>query len=139
MLAEISKRFRLDGQRPASSADEIAALRSASPVELPDDYVALIQEGTELEFAIDNRDYIRIWGASGCVEMNQAYDIGTSIPSSLAVGDNEGGAALIHVTKVDRPGIYLVSFGCLDIEEAKFIAPSLRALLIDEVGIEIFT
>lgn len=139
MLADISKRFRLDGQRPASSADEIATLRSASPVELPKDYVALIQEGTELEFAIDNRDYIRIWGASGCIEMNQAYNIGTSIPFSLAIGDNEGGAALIHIDQVDRPGIYLVSLGCLDFEEAKFIAPSLRAFLIDEVGIELFT
>ncbi|HCO7841668.1 TPA: SMI1/KNR4 family protein, partial [Escherichia coli] len=35
-------------------------------------------------------------------------------------------------------GLYLVGFGNLDLDDAVYIAPSLEALLIEEIGAEIF-
>ena len=138
MLEKISDRFRLDARLLPSSPDETAELREYSPIDLPDDYVNLIRCGSELEFAVDCGEYLRIWGASGCIEMNDAYEICSGIPSSLAIGDNEGGSALLYAPHLNHPGIYLVGFGCLDIEESEYVAPNLTALLVDEVGIENF-
>lgn len=139
MLTKISNRFRLDASNNPSSEAEIDELRDFSQIPVPDDYIELIRERTELEFAIDGGKYIRIWGALGCIEMNTAYDIQKNLGKSLAIGDDEGGSALVLLPEIPgvRSGLYLIGFGCLDVEEADFIANSLEDLLVREMGIEI--
>lgn len=137
MLSRISKRFRLDASQPPDSMADLEKLRTFSPVAVPEDYVELIAEGSELEFYVEGGDYIRIWGPTGCLEMNEAYCIQEHIPGSLALGDNERSAALIYVPHADPPGLYLSGFGCLDLQWSDYIAPSLTELLVHEVGIEV--
>ncbi len=64
--------------------------------------------------------------------MNEAYQVQKHLPKSLAVGDNQAGSAVLTASK----GIYLVPFGCLDLEERRYLAPSLHVLLVEGVGIE---
>ncbi|PFC74055.1 hypothetical protein CN298_28915 [Bacillus cereus] len=68
--------------------------------------------------------------------MNAAHDIQKYIPNSLAIGDDEGGKALLYVDGKEGLGLYTVDFRDLDVEETIKIAPSLKALLIDGVGVE---
>ena len=42
--------------------------------------IEIIKEKTELEIQVDDKKYIRIWGANGCIEMNDAYHIQKYIP-----------------------------------------------------------
>ena len=81
--------------------------------------------------------YIRIWGASDCIEMNEAYKVQNYLLHSLAIGDDEGGGALIYLQGKDGFGIYYNSFGNLDMEDAVKIAPSLTELLVNNVGVNI--
>ena len=75
-------------------------------------------------------------GPIDCIEMNEAHDIQKYIPNSLAIGDDEGGMALLYIDGKEGFGLYTVGFGNLDIEETIKIAPSLKVLLIDCVGVE---
>ncbi len=86
------------------------------------------------EINVKNEIYIRIWGPTDCIEMNEAHDIQKYIPNSLAIGDDEGGIAIIYRWK-RRIRIIYSGFGNLDIEETIKIAPSLKVLLIDCVGV----
>lgn len=138
MLSKLSTRFRVDASKGPSSEAEIAQLLEFSPIAVPPDFVELIREGTEVELAIDGRKYIRIWSALGCIEMNTAYEVQGNLGDSLAIGDDESGSALIMMPEGARvrEGLYLMGFGCLDIDEATFIAPTLTDLLVNEAGIE---
>lgn len=135
----LSPRFRIDVRNSPSTELELQALREFSKIPLPIDYVEFIEQGSEIEILVDNRMYIRIWGARVCIEMNKAYGIQNQLGNSLAIGDNEGGSALVLIPSNDgiKAGIYLIGFGCLDINEGVFIAGSLRDLLINEVGVDL--
>ncbi|MGP3781155.1 hypothetical protein ACTWKC_12095 [Bacillus sp. 4A_MP3] len=54
--------------------------------------------------------------------MNESYEIQDYIPNSLAVGDDEGGNALIYFEGAEGFGLYIVGFGDLDPEEAVKVA-----------------
>lgn len=68
--------------------------------------------------------------------MNEAYGIQARLPAGLALGDDEGGNALVSWQKVEQGGLYLIPFGALDLSEGTYLAPSLRALLVEGVGRE---
>lgn len=130
ILSNIAPKIRLATRQDPSTEGDIRELQAFSPIPVPDDYLQLVSEGTELEF-VCNECCFRIWGAKGCIEMNEAYEIQQNIPNSLAIGDNEGGSAIVYLPQVENPGLYRISFGCLDVEEAQFIAGSLSDLLMN--------
>lgn len=66
--------------------------------------------------------------------MNEAYKVQKYLTNSLAIGDDEGGGALIYLHGKDGLGIHYLRFGDLDIEEAMKIAPSLAELLVNNIG-----
>jgi hypothetical protein len=59
------------------------------------------------------------------------------LPKSLAIGDDEGGGALIYLHGKAGFGLYLCRFADIDIDEAVLVAPSLTELLVNNVGINI--
>lgn len=87
-----------------------------------------------MEILVDGEGYIRIWGAALCLEMNEAHCIQTYLPGALAIGDDEGGGALIYTKGTQGQGLYLARFGNLVSADALFIAPSLREFLYDGIG-----
>lgn len=137
VLTELNKIYKVDAGNIASDEKEIADLIKFSSIEVPAEYLELIQEQTEVEINIQNQRYIRIWGAKGCIEMNEAYYIQKYIPGSLAIGDDEGGHVILYAEGPNGFGVYAVGFGDLDVDDMIFIAKSLKDILISAKGIEI--
>lgn len=63
---------------------------------IPDEYTQFISKISEVGILVKNDFYIRIWGAKGCMEMNESYNIQKYIPSALAIGDDEGGQTIFY-------------------------------------------
>lgn len=137
LLNKLNSRFSVGSREPAASEADLQELQNFSQIELPQDFVSIILEMTEVEILIDNDKYFRIWSPSGCIEMNEEYEIQNYIPDSLAIGDDEGGSALILMTGNKGFGLYKIGFGDLDKDEAEYISASLEELLVNGVGAEV--
>lgn len=135
----INAKYKIDVHKPASTADEILELKKYfHGVNIPQEYISFISQMTEAEILVLNETYIRIWGATGCVEMNAEYNIQKYIPGAIAIGDDEGGKVIFYANGKEGSGLYKVGFGDLDIDAAEFISPSLVDLLVDGVGADVF-
>lgn len=136
IISELNKIFRIDSSCDASKENQIDELIRFSSIKVPNEYLELIKEQTELEINIQNKKYIRIWGADGCIEMNESYLIQKYIPTSLAIGDDEDGNAIIYAKGKNGFGVYAVAFNDLDVNEMIFISKSLKEILIFANGVE---
>lgn len=54
----------------------------------------------------------------------------------MAIGDDEDSNALIYATGKNGSGLYVVSFGCLDLEDMIYVADSLETLLTLGQGVD---
>ncbi|MDE6567772.1 MAG: SMI1/KNR4 family protein [Lachnospiraceae bacterium] len=138
ILSKMGKLFELATSDAKSSDIEIDELIQYSKIDIPHEYLEIIEEKTELEILVNNKKYIRIWGANGCIEMNDAYHIQKYIPDSLAVGDDECSNAVLYANGNNGFGLYIVSFSDLGVDEMVYIADSLEAFFVNEEGIDIF-
>ncbi|MBC2582757.1 SMI1/KNR4 family protein [Clostridium sp. DJ247] len=134
---ELSDNFSVDAKEEPPSEEQIKELEKFSSIEIPLDYLELVREATEVEIKVKDEMYIRIWGPIDSIEMNEAHYIQEYIPNSLAIGDDEGGNVLLYVNGKKGFGLYMVGFGDLDIEDAVLVAPSLRDLLVNNIGIDV--
>lgn len=137
LLDRLNSRFRVDVSQPATSKSDLYELKQFSKIELPRDFVSLVSQMTEIEILVDNHKYFRIWSPLGCIQMNEGYKIQNYIPNSLAIGDDEGGSALVMMTGNKGFGLYKVDFGDLDADSAEYISASLEELLIKGIGAEV--
>ena len=137
IIDKISDSYRIDAFEFPSYEEEIKKLRDFSEIEIPQDYLDIISNRTEIEISVRGEKYIRIWGAVGCIDMNEAYHIQDYIPCSLAIGDDEGGNALIYATGEKEFGLYIIAFNDLDEEEMLYVADSIGDLLLYNNGIEV--
>jgi len=78
--------------------------------------------------------YVRLWSPEGICEMNDAYNIQASLPGAFAIGDDEGGTALLLGQKAPHLGLYLMPFSCLEWGDGVFLAPTLEAFLSSGEG-----
>ena len=138
ILCKMSKSFELVASDEKSSDAEINELIHYSKIDVPVEFIEIIKEKTELEILVNNEKYIRVWGAKGCIEMNSAHHIQKYIPDSLAIGDDECSNAVLYANGSNGFGIYMVSFGDLDVNEMVYIADSLEAFFVKEKGIDIY-
>ena len=138
ILCKMSKSFELVASDEKSSDAEINELIHYSKIDVPFEFIEIIKEKTELEILVNNEKYIRVWGAKGCIEMNSAHHIQKYIPDSLAIGDDECSNAVLYANGSNGFGIYMVSFGDLDVNEMVYIADSLEAFFVKEKGIDIY-
>ena len=138
ILNKMSKSFELTVSNAKSRDIEIDELIHYSKIDVPLEFIEIIKERTELEIMVKNEKYIRIWGASGCIEMNSAYHIPKYIPNSLAIGDDECSNAVLYANGANGFGVYMVSFSDLDANEMVYIADSLESFFVKEEGIDIF-
>ncbi|BBB66586.1 hypothetical protein UNDYM_2333 [Undibacterium sp. YM2] len=135
ILQNILPCFRIDSHKGAASQEDIRLLENFSGIQVPEDYLDLVQVMTEVEILVNSKNYVRIWGPLRCIEMNEAYQIQKYISNSLAIGDDEGGKALIPITGKQGYGLYITGFGDLDADSAEFIAPTLHSFFVDGVGV----
>lgn len=105
---------------------------------VPEQFIELVREATELEIQHDNGTYLRIWGPADCISMDEGYGISERIRGAVPVGDDGGGRVLFFMQGKGGAGLYVVGFGDLDADDAKWVAPNLNELLINAVGVEVF-
>ncbi len=138
ILSKMSKLFEIATSVTKSRDIAIDELIRYSKIDVPLEFLEIIRERTELEILVNNEKYIRIWGANGCIEMNDAYHIQKYIPDSLAIGDDGCSNAVLYANGNNGFGVYMVSFGDLGIDGMVYIAASLEAFFVNEEGIDIF-
>lgn len=138
IINKISKSFEIAVSSAESSESEIDELIKYSKVDVPYEFLEIIRERTEIEILVNKEKYIRIWGAVGCIEMNEAYHIQKYIPNSLAIGDDECGNVVLYANGNNGFGVYIVSFGDLDVDDMIYIADSLENFFVNEEGVGIF-
>jgi hypothetical protein len=139
VLTGMDARFDLRASEPPATDKEIDELRAFARTvggTLPDDYVDLLRDVTEVEILVEQRGCIRFWAPAGVLEMNDAHELQRYIPHAIAVGDDEGGMAFVFMTGRNGRGLYRLSFADPDPMEAVFIAESVEALLVSGVGID---
>lgn len=137
MLSSLDKGFKILARQPAASSTQVAQLKGRYP-SVPDEYVTLVGEATDIELQHQHGQYLRIWGPFWCMDMDDGHEISKWIPGAIPIGDDGGGKAICYMNGKKGFGLYHVGYGCLDVEEAIFVASSLSALLEQAVGIATF-
>ena len=117
ILSKMGKLFELATSDAKSSDIEIDELIQYSEIDIPHEFLEIIEEKTELEILVNNKKYI---------------------PDSLAIGDDECSNAVLYANGNNGFGLYIVSFSDLDVDEMVYIADSLEAFFVNEEGIDIF-
>lgn len=138
VLDKISNSFTICTSAIKSSTNEIEELLQYSNINVPIEFLDIIREKTEIEICVNNKKYIRIWGAKGCIDMNDAYNIQKYIPNSLAIGDDECSNAILYTYGKKGFGLYMVAFNDLDTNELIYISHSLESFFINGEGVDIF-
>jgi hypothetical protein len=67
--------------------------------------------------------------------MNEAHHISQRIHGAIPIGDDGGDRVVLYLDGDNGFGLYRVGFGSLDREDAKWIAPSLIAVLSQSEGV----
>lgn len=97
IIDRMDERLRMETRNEEESLEVLHRFVKVEGLKIPEEYINVIKEGSDMEISVDDEMYIRIWGAEGCVEMNEAYNIQAELPNSLAIGDDEGGSAIIYM------------------------------------------
>lgn len=141
MLSQINAKFQVRATRSPASQGDITSLR-VNFTSVPDEYIKLVREATEIELSFVNKNnrkrYIRIWGPDGCLEFSEAYMIVQRIPEAIPIGDDGSGSCFLYMNGNQGWGLYLSDLSVIDREDAKWIAPTLRELLVDGIGADAF-
>ena len=139
-IINLHEKFTLASWKPVLDHRGLEQLiKNYFHIAIPDEYLTLVTLISDVELKMmGSTEYIRIWGAEGCNELNAAYHVQDYIPQALAIGDDEGGKVIFYADGKEGFGLYLVGFGNLELDDAVYIAPSLKALLIDGIGVGSF-
>lgn len=138
VLSKAIDLFRITTYASKSKDIEIENLNKYSTIDVPTEYLDIIKEKTEIEILVDKKKYLRIWGANGCVEMNDAYYIQKYIPKSLAIGDDGCCNVVLYASGNYGFGLYIVPLNDLGIDEMIFVADSLMVFFENGEGVDVF-
>lgn len=137
MISNIDSSFKILSEHHPATRNQINALTTHFG-SLPEEYVDLVLQATEIELQHKDGHYIRIWGPMGCIEMDEGYGISRRIPGAIPIGDDGGGHVIIYANGRRGHGLYHVSYGNLNADDAIWIAPTLTDLIWNATGISEF-
>ena len=104
--------------------EALLALKGASEVKLPEDYLTFLSlsNGGEGEIPVQPL-WFQIWPAEMVLEHNKGYEVSVNLPGFWAFGSNGGGEMLAFDTREGGPWrIMSVPFIPMDADEAVLIA-----------------
>jgi len=137
LLLRINPKFRiLAKSKPADECDIILLVNKFGHV--PEQFLELVREATEIEIQHENGIYLRFWGPKGCVEMDDGYAISQRIAGAISIGDDGGGRVVFYMDGKSGFGLYIVGYGAIDADDATWITATLEELLVDAKGINVF-
>lgn len=118
ILSNMNSKFIIEAYDRASTELEVKEMIETSPIVIPKEYIEIIKEKSEVEISICGEKIFRIWGALGCIEMNEVHCIQEYLPDVWAIGDDEGEFLIVYSSGINGTGIYAVLFSDLE-EDAK--------------------
>ena len=136
MINKLNQNIKILNIGPSSELSNINSISKELNFKLPQDYIVFLQQKNDFEFSIADV-YIRIWGADGYIELNEAYDVAKQLPNSLAIGDDNSGGFIIYLSGKKGFGLYYYRMADLDINEAVKISNGLSDLLVNGEGIDV--
>ncbi len=136
MINKLHRQIKILNIGPSSKLSSIDSISKDINIKIPQDYILFLQYKNDFEFSIGDV-YIRIWGADGCIELNEAYNVSKQLPNSLAIGDDGGGGLIMYLFGLEGFGLYYCRMADLDINEAVKISNGLLDLLVNGEGIDI--
>ncbi len=119
-----------DREAPASS-ESIRKLVADSPIELPEEYLALLlcSNGGEGELAVEP-GWFQLWSAGKVVELNKEYQVEKSVPGFFGFGSSGGGELLAFDARKGKPWkVVMIPFIPMVIEHAIVIAEDFEAFV----------
>ena len=137
-ISKLHKDLSIVSQQNASTHEAMLEMKEKIDTVFPDEYICFISQMSEVEISIKDLSFVRIWGAKGVVEMNNAYYVQKYIPGGVAIGDDEEGSVIFYAKGKSGYGLYKVGFGNLDIDDAEYVADSLRSFLLYGIGVSLF-
>ena len=112
--------------------EEIARLRGATPIVLPQHYLDFLRMSNGGEGEIRGR-YVSLWQAEEVMSLNEAYGILRYLPGALAIGTDGGDYAYIFDGRREElmPPVLEVELGSLGLafNATKLVATSIEELL----------
>ena len=128
----------LGGDEEATRRLKTEEMKAKSPIRLPDEFFRLIPKKNDEEISVCGEKILRLWTAAGCVEMNEAYGVQKRLPRAWAIGDDEGGYALVYAEGKKGVGLYAAPFSDLDDSDKTYLSDSLSDFLLKGVGLREF-
>ena len=114
---------------PGATDVDVEAVRSASPGQLPEDYLAFLRWANGAEGYVAGRGYVRLWSAQDVVRFNRAYQIPDFIPGALLVGTDASVMGYGFDWTAGDPRIVDVELAALDREYVRNVAGSFTELI----------
>jgi hypothetical protein len=127
-----------DMTRISATEEDVAKLRAGFP-DAPSDYIDIVRnvDGVDIEYRVDGRDifYISILAIDEVLDyttewypflkrdMPECFFFGRDGDNSYLLGEYDGLA-----------GVYVIETSVATLEQAEYLAPSIKALLCDGVG-----
>jgi hypothetical protein len=93
---------------PPASAGAVAALRGRLPAELPGDYTALLARADGVV-----ADRFVLYSCEDLPERNETFEVGEYAPGYVAVGDDNGGSAIVMRGGPGLSPVFLVGHGTM--------------------------
>lgn len=137
MLDKIRKMYQILDEYPPAESTELRMFEDYFK-RVPSDYRELVGEAKEIELLHPNGEFVRIWNPLRCIDMYEGHLFGQYMPGVIPIGSNGFGEVIFYATGNRGPGLYHVGYGNLDLQDAVWIAPSLREFLTKGEGIESF-
>jgi hypothetical protein len=106
--------------KPPASADAIRSVSQRLPTELPEDYAALL---TQSDGVIANT--FILYSCDELPERNETFEVGEYAPGYVAVGDDNGGRAIILRGGRGCSPVFLVGHGTMQPADMVRVAESL--------------
>jgi hypothetical protein len=121
---------------PARGQD-LVKLAAAYPA-IPNGYLDLVREATNVTLLWNNQGELRIWGPDEVFGMDTAYGASARMPGSIPFADNGGGEWLVYGDGQKGRGVYLVDTGSLDLDEyAPWVCNDLHEMLTEAAGADL--
>ena len=118
---------KFNANSPAS-ASLIQELETHAGLHLPDEYAGFLKRANGGEGFIGNA-YLILWPAQELLEMNKAYQVEEYAPGLFLFGSDGGGEAFAFDIRSGMNAIVAVPFVGMDLNLARFIAPSFMPFL----------
>ncbi|WZO98912.1 SMI1/KNR4 family protein [Isosphaeraceae bacterium EP7] len=117
---------------PPADPAEIAALRTDSGIELPEDYLDLLRLSNGGGGPLDvEPGWFQIWPAGDVLPLNRNHEVQQSIPGLIGFGSNGGGELLAFDTRGNPPWkIVMVPFLALQDEAIVWVAKDFARFLM---------